>query len=260
MADIFDEIIARLSNYSAGLVERVEGAGSSVLGSGVFVSIGGRRGILTAGHVAATYETIADVGLVRFTKGANQRRYLNLADAQNLIFASSDEWTETDADLAFTLLGPDTASSVEARNVFLNMEKNGEKIEATPPSDAKCIDVIFGLVAAYSATPVIENGEFVSDMRAVAYRGNILSKENGLYVFQPAEKNFQNLPDSFGGTSGAGLWRIWYVEKEDSAEIVSFMLAGIASWEDKTTKRIACQGYERIYQGVIPAVQREFPQ
>jgi hypothetical protein len=43
--DLLDAIRDQLANFVVGLVERVEGAGSKVLGSGVLVSIEGRRGM-----------------------------------------------------------------------------------------------------------------------------------------------------------------------------------------------------------------------
>jgi hypothetical protein len=228
-----------------------------VIGSGVLVNIGGRRGILTAGHVAEVFKPDSDIGWVRFTSGSRHRALLNLADAQTLIFESSSEWTKTDADLAFIFLGPETASSVEARGVFINMERNEKKIEHDPAGQ-RCVDVIFGLVKEYSGKPFIEGGEFISDMRAVAYAGDIRTKDKGLYEVVLREADLQKLPSHFGGVSGGGLWRVHFVEREGVGEIISTMLAGIAAWAHERT--IACQGYERIYQGLVPGVQEKFPQ
>ncbi len=54
--DISDAVLAHICNFAVGLVVSKQGAGSEVLGSGVLVSIEGRRGILTCGHVAEKYE------------------------------------------------------------------------------------------------------------------------------------------------------------------------------------------------------------
>ena len=115
--DIADAILSHVSNFAVGLIRRVEGAGSTVLGSGVLVSIEGRRGILTAGHVAAAYEKLPEVGLIRFVAGGQQRRTLKLGDTQTIILQSSDTFTESKAvfDLAFTQLPPDAASLIEAQ-------------------------------------------------------------------------------------------------------------------------------------------------
>ena len=78
--DISESILAHISNFAVGLVVRKDGAGNEVLGSGVLVSIEGRRGILTCGHVAAAYEKLPEIGLLRFLAGNAQnpqRRNLN---------------------------------------------------------------------------------------------------------------------------------------------------------------------------------------
>src|SRR5664280_2037158 len=96
--DISEAILAHISNFAVGLVVRKEGAGSQVLGSGVLVSIEGRRGILTCGHVAAAYEKLAEIGLIRFHAGtpqSPQKRLLKLSDTQTIILQSSDTFEES---------------------------------------------------------------------------------------------------------------------------------------------------------------------
>jgi hypothetical protein len=119
--DLLDAIRDQLANFAVGLVERVEGAGSKVRGSGVLVSIEGRRGILTCGHVAEQYDKLCEIGLARFIAGTQQRRIVNIADAHHIIVQSSDKWTEKDLDLAFTYLNPEVADSIAAQSVFLNI-------------------------------------------------------------------------------------------------------------------------------------------
>ena len=50
------------------------------------------------------------------------------------------------------------------------------------------VDVMFGLVDEYSGEPVIEEGKFVSPMRAVIYRGKMQSDENALLRFQTSRR------------------------------------------------------------------------
>jgi hypothetical protein len=258
--DLLDAVRDQLANFAVGLAERVDGAGSKVRGSGVLVSVEGRRGILTAGHVAEKYEKLPDVGLVRFISGTQQRRIVKFEGARHLILESSDDWTETGLDLAFTYLAPEVADSIGAQSVFLNMEKNRMKIEAGAPKGPS-IDVMFGLVAEYSAKPVKEGGQFVSPMRAVIYRGNARSDTNGLLRFQTADESPEKLPKDFGGLSGSGLWRIHYRDHGDGKfEITEKVLWGITSWQmnkEKNTGAIAGQGWDRIDQGLIRVVREQ---
>jgi hypothetical protein len=134
--DISDAILARISKFAVGLVATKEGAGSEVLGSGVLVSIDGRLGILTCGHVAEKYEKRPQIGRVRFVAGdrpqSPQRWLLNLGDTQTIILQSSGTFEESKEvlDLAFTQLPPGVTSPIDALGgVFLNIENNRARQE-----------------------------------------------------------------------------------------------------------------------------------
>lgn len=254
--DIGDAILAHVSNFAVGLVRRVEGAGSQVLGSGVLVSLEGRRGILTAGHVADVYRDLPEVGLARFVAGNQQRRILPLGDTQTIIMESSDSFKDGKEvlDLAFTQLTPDLAASIGAQGVFLNLEKNRTKMEAAPPDEGQHCDAMLGLVAEFSGQPFIDGTEWISPMLGVLHTGHICAQENGLLTVEAMDYNLDKLPQSFGGMSGGGLWRVYFVENEKESRIVSTTFCGIASWQiDKT--HIACQGWDRIDQMLIPTVR-----
>jgi hypothetical protein len=256
--DLLDAIREQLACFTVGLVQRVEGAGSKVVGSGVLISIEGRRGILTCGHVAKEYDELLEIGLVRFIAGTQQRRIVNIADAHHIIVCSSDDWTEKDADLAFTYLNPEVAESIAAQSVFLNIEKNRERVEYGEPS-GHAVDVMFGMVAEYSAEPFIEGDRFISPMHAVIYMGKMHTEQTGLLRFQTIDDNPEKLPKSFGGLSGSGLWRINFLDHgAGEFEIIEKRLCGIASWQmDKQNNKgaVAGQGWDRIDQGLIPCVR-----
>lgn len=129
--DISGAILSRISNFAVGLVIREKGKGSRVLGFGTLTSIEGRRGILTCGHVAEKYERLPEIGLVRFVAhGQPQRRMLQLGETQTIIVQNNDSFSEKKEvfDLAFTVLPPEAAASIEAHSVFLNVEKNRAKV------------------------------------------------------------------------------------------------------------------------------------
>jgi hypothetical protein len=255
---IADVILAYISNFAVGFARRVEGAGSQVLGSGILVTLDGRRGILTAGHVAEVYDALPEIGLVRFVLGGQQQRIIvKHGHARTMILQSNKTFTESKEvlDLAFTELSPDAASTIEARGAFLNLEKNRERIEASPPTESVHCDAMLGLVAEFSDKPFVENSEWISPMRGVLHTGHVCEQDCGLVTVEAMGDNLDRLPESFGGMSGGGLWRIYFVENEKESRIVSAMLCGVASWQiDKT--HIACQGWERIYQGLVPAVRK----
>jgi hypothetical protein len=256
--DLLTAIQNQLANYAVGLVKRVEGAGSTVIGSGVLVSIDGRRGILTCGHVAEQYDKRDEIGLVRFISRTQQRRIVDITDAFHTI-VHTGEWTERGFDLAFTDLNPEVAASIATQSVFLNIEKNRTRIEGGEPTDSHAVDVMFGLVDEYSGKPFIEDSRFISPMHAVIYRGKMHSEQNGLIHFQTTDDDPEKLPKSFGGLSGSGLWRIHFLDHgAGNFEILERRLWGITSWQiDKQNNRgaVTGQGWDRIDQALIPHVR-----
>lgn len=256
--DIADAILSYISNFAVGFVQKMGDAGSKVLGSGVLVSIEGRRGILTAGHVAAKYERLTEIGLVRFVTTGNQRRMLKLEDTRTIIVQSSNSFEESKEvfDLAFTQLPPDIASAIQAQQIFLNVERNREKFEAPPPAEGKHVDVMLGLVAEFSDQPFVSGTEVVSPMRAIMHPCHVCEQTNGLLTVEALDYNLHELPKKFGGMSGGGLWRVYFTENETDSQIVTTVLCGIATWQIDDRK-IACQGWDRIDQGLIPVIREK---
>ena len=258
--DLTDVVIARLKFHTIGLSYRKsDSAARQVLGSGVLVTIGGRRGILICGHVAEMFEKVGDVQLGFFNSDA-QNKFPLRADLNQILQSShSFEEAETVIDLAFTLLTPELATSVDAKSgVFLNADKNRKKMEEFAATRKQFFDVILGLVEEFSGKPEVDGKNIVSNLRAVLYSGRIVPCENGLLLFEPKER--ENLPNSFGGMSGGGVWRIYYDEsKKGDDAFVAAMLCGIVSWERKDEKQVACQGWDRIDQALIPEVLKALP-
>jgi hypothetical protein len=93
-------------------------------------------------------------------------------------------------------------------------------------------------------------------MLGVLHTCHVRAQDHGLVTVEAMNGNLDKLPESFGGMSGGGLWRIYFVENQKEPRIVSATLCGVASWQiDKTN--IACQGWDRIDQGLIPAVREK---
>jgi hypothetical protein len=166
---------------------------------------------------------------------------IQLGDTQTIILQSSDSFEEKKEvlDLAFTMLSPETASSVEAAAVFLNIEKNRTKMEAYASSKSNFRDAMLGLVEEFSQKPFAQNSEIISPMRGVLHTGRVVAQENGLLTFKAMDYNLPHLPKSFGGMSGGGVWRTYFEEDADGSYVVEAMLCGVTSWQiDATTSLV----------------------
>jgi hypothetical protein len=67
-------------------------------------------------------------------------------------------------------------------------------------------------------------------MRGVLHTAHICAQENGLLTVEAMDYNLHDLPKSFGGMSGGGLWRIYFVEDE-----MELTLRPQVEWEARTT-------------------------
>ena len=131
--DISKSILAHISNFAVGLVVRKDGAGNEVLGSGVLVSIEGRRGILTCGHVAAHMRNfpksaccVSSPGTRKTRKGGTStKRYANYNPRKQRFVRGEQGGFRP----RIHSTPPDAASPIEAHGgVFLNIEKNRAKM------------------------------------------------------------------------------------------------------------------------------------
>ena len=258
--DITDAVLSRLANFTVALVYREDGSKERMtLGTGVLVTIGGRRGLLTCGHVADRFEKLKDVGMASFANG--RRHFFDVKFDLNLILASSDSFKDSEnvLDLAFTLFPPALASSIEATDgVFLNIDKNRGKVEAFASTKRSFVDAILGMVKELGGESSVDGEEFTSNLRGSLYTGSSSSKENGLVVFEPTD-SIEKLPKSFGGMSGSGVWRVYYETNGSEASLENVMLCGVVSWQIPGEKLIACQGWDRIDQALIPEVCKNLP-
>lgn len=252
--DIADEILNHVTDYAVGFVQRVEGVGGKVAGSGVLVSIEGRKGILTCGHVAEVYSAWSELGLIRFAARQDQRMVLKLADTHTVMIQSGEKWSRDGHDLAFMMLPPEIASSIGAQSLFLNVELNRTRLHARPSSQASHFDSILGLVEEWSQPSFVEGGRLISPVQATLHNGHLVQQEDGLLIIDALEYNIPDLPKNFGGMSGGGLWRTYYSEDAVGKKSIQTVLIGVASWQIDDRK-IACQGWNRIDGVLIPLIR-----
>ena len=112
------------------------------------------------------------------------------------------------------------------------------------------VNAVCGLVEEYSGPTVRQKGGVASTgLRAVLTPGTFTSTDdNNTAVIQCFAENVPDLPSTFGGSSGGGLWRVYMRVREGRHEIEHFRLIGIASRDDHAVKppQIICQGLRRI--------------
>jgi hypothetical protein len=133
-----------------------------------------------------------------------------------------------------------------------------KKFVGGEPSYDTHVDAVFGLVDEFSGEPVRSGGLVTTPMKGVLTPGHIVSRNNGVLTLECMDYNVTDLPASFGGSSGGGVWRMYLkLSADGSYTAVETRLCGIASFQQNATT-IMCQGFERIEQALVPAIRQHF--
>lgn len=258
--DASDLLVPHVRLFTVGFVLKDPPA-PAVLGSGVLLTVGQISGILTCAHVAEAYRDRSEIGLLRFSRdNALQMQTLTLGETHTVYVEENigdPPWSNPYAfDLAFTRLPPNVVATLNATCVFLNWETNMNKFAAGEPKYDRHVDAVFGLVHEFSGEPRRSGGLVTTPMRGVLTPGHVVARENGAMTLECMDYNIPQLPESFGGTSGGGLWRIYLADEPDgSYRCLEIKLAGIASFQRDAT-HIMCQSMERIERCLTPAIRQ----
>jgi hypothetical protein len=210
---ISDAVIADVMNYTVGFARA--GESPAAKGSGVLVEYQGVYGILTAAHVDAYLRTLdRPIGLLRFNRGlAEQSSVLNLGEVFTYA-AGAEPWPTGSEDIAFIHIPRHLVGNIERSFSFLNADKNLPKDEPESPTSLLQTNAVFGLVEDFTGPTTRQGGVATTPMKGVLTPGRIIKLDRAVTTLQCFAENIPDLPRSFGGTSGGGLWRV-YVRKDD---------------------------------------------
>ena len=128
-----DAVIQDLMSYTIAFLRVDHNATNppaDLLGSGVLLSIGSRRAILTAHHVVQVLPTTGRIGLFLGRTGQP-----HTIDPQGISILKIARGTHdaVGPDLAAILLAPQIAGAIEAKKIFYNLEKRRDRLLNYPP-------------------------------------------------------------------------------------------------------------------------------
>lgn len=227
-----------------------------LLGSATFVQYGMKKGLLTAEHVISKtdFNKCLNIGLI-ITIGEHRytirREYLS---ARTTI----PNTAEYGPDMAFIEIPEIDVGRIAARKAFWQIDSNRSKIPKLLSMRNYGMWVIFGCPSSYQRT-VKSKSHFESTfipkgLMSMASRPVLHTKNTYDYLDVRAVYDDTNqLPDTFGGVSGGGLWYVpLSTNIDDSAKIQVGhpSLMGIAFYETGVMSRcmdIRCHGPKSIY-------------
>lgn len=252
----------RFSRYLVGFVAvsddgRMQDA--AVAGSGTLVALGRTRAILTATHVLQYLSKFDDVGLVLPIPGKKplQDFIVRREHCRSFSFGNGDDKPDG-PDIGCLVLNEVDADRIVGMNkIFYNLEKRAEPVLARPYHHEIGLWYLGGLL-----------GERTTDVpspipklrtKAITYAINeveILSEDSreGFDYFdcRPKKGDHENVPKSFGGTSGGALWHI-IVGRHKDGSLVAWkeFLSGVPYYEFKDNqKTVRCHGRKSIYDKI----------
>lgn len=259
-----------IANFSVGLVklsvhDNVEDA--TAAGSGTLVTVGAVAGILTAAHVIGNLPDRGEMGLVRFPGKPRllQKQTIDMEVAKKLIIARGSDGP-TGPDLGFLRLPAVNAENLRATNSFLNIGvRHG--VELSAHKGSAHIDAVAGVVSAWTKDlPPPRPATRMMSFELLYCGGTVTAKyqpsDFDLCTFQPNFEPDIKPPATYGGVSGGGLWRTYFVP-DGSNQVIENRLVGLAFYEFANSEgamNIVCHGPRSIYKHAVAKIMERWPQ
>jgi hypothetical protein len=230
---------------------------AAIAGSGTLVSIGDRKGILTAAHVIEKLPS-PNVGLIAQGRGAPFPYQFNVRTdlLKSVRIPGRTHDGPEGPDLGFVELPLPTVGTIEAKKSFYNLDKWRDHWLANPKVPPGDFAMISGAAEVWS-TDDSPSGGFrrVKQFRGLYGEGVIgehrLEGENDYLDFEVEYGEDSDGPDQYQGLSGGGLW---HLPEDQSATAV---LAGVAFYELPGSKGkgiIKCHGPLSVFQSLVNLV------
>jgi hypothetical protein len=253
---VADDVLDKVKHFTIGFARA--GEEPAAKGSGVLIKDVKMHGILTCAHVDSYLRSLKrPIGLVRLNRGLAQQSGMLDMDEVFTYAAGQEPWTAGTEDIALIHLPPHLVGDIAKHCTFLDAEKNFTKPEPEDRSSLIPAYSVFGLVEEFTGATTREAGRATTALKGVLTSGVLRDFSALNATLECFEENRPDLPESFGGTSGGGLWRVYARKRGDgSLEAVHHRLIGIASREVRGSPHcITCQGIGRV-EAMLESVRR----
>ena len=268
---LWDNLWQQIFPYCVGLLAFIRGEHgeqAQLMGSGTLVRVDHTIGILTAQHVVAPrhWKQATHLGLIFMTdvhKPTINMQYLRLIEVAKPLSPSKGP------DLGVIILPPTDAAWLKEHRSFWNISLKREEVLSGPLDKDIGVWFLGGFPDEFTRKEVPQRG--FSEVKGF---GNLSmfcrverEWENGDYDYLdiPVLYDAKNeLPESFGGISGAGLWHIPLVKAQDgTVQAEEPILSGVAFYQidivGKKRTTIRCHGRRSVYEAVYNALKNINP-
>lgn len=265
--DFGPTIDVSVARFSVGFIRIVNGL-PEVLGSGTLVRCKTIQGILTCGHVINAVKKNENIGLCVFPVRGSQRQQTIIdvsTISEKCINFYNGTASENGPDLGFLPLSSGIMSSLEASASVLDLDLQAQRARNPSPLNTSPIEVVVGAVDESSTDLIKLESSITLNVKGLLITGNFVSvtqvNDIDRLDFEPLPFSGVDVPDSFGGMSGGGMWRI-YIQQCDLGEYsaVETRLVGVTFWQTGfPNRKLIGHGPIGIYEKLLRAIYSAWP-
>ncbi len=257
---LIKEIAGVIHSYSTPLIKITQkdekNENGLLIGSGTFINIQGVCGILTAHHVAHQLEFGCLLGLILIPnehRNVTNIQYLKIVDIAK---GSNDA---DGPDLSFIQLPSTKVSEIKPYKHFIDLAVDREIMLDKPPEIHGGIWFLCGTLGEKTKEEKSSRGVgpvlALEGMCAAVGVDRFYTQDGFDYIEADIAYDIElDIPNTFGGMSGGGLWQVPIKKYNDGKlESVRYFLSGVAFYQSeiRESKRfIKCHGRESLYKNV----------
>ena len=178
---------------------------------------------------------------------------------------AATQWTEAGPDLAFIKVPNSLVSELENYANVLSLDRQLEQRNAVELIGTVSGELVAGVIDEWTGAPVVVERTKAIMHNCLLNTGSTepLPPESDYdrLKFVPDPTEMDRPPESYAGSSGGGLWRIW-IRQEDGGHtsLADRRLIGVAYYEVPTASgslNIVCHGPASLYERLISAISGE---
>lgn len=260
-----------IANYSIGFVKFLHHNGSEdavCAGSGTLVRVGKVHGILTATHVLENLPSSGQVGLAQFFgRTVHFRKQTFNMDHAETIMVGGKGNAPSGPDLGFLRLATKDAAWLAAIQSFYNMQLHSSDHTKEPPAPNSVYVIVGAIDERTKNLPAERPGEYRKGFEAIITDSNMMwfGKNGGFTLVGMKPKSYPDfsLPGDFGGTSGGGLWQIYFNAKDGKVVVVAKHLIGVpfhqGAIERDGRRTLTCHSAPDIFEHLLQKIVEKWP-
>jgi len=262
-------ISEEISHYMVGLANLsvrnlVEDA--TLVGTATLVHVGKLPGLLTAAHVLDVLPSTGAVAIVLFQSGKLQKQVIPMEYAVPVVIRG-EEFTKNGPDMGFLRLPPTIAGSLSAIGLSYNLKKWSDSVFSDKKPAPNYVEALVGMIGALThESPAEKPHRRAKSFSAVfcdAKEQNT-RKSDGYDLVDVAPVAYPDfaLPPNFEGMSGGALWRMYFIERGGTPQIITKHLVGIPFYQSVNANGstiITCHAATGIYKTLVETIEDRRP-